>query len=241
MAANTILALTGSAPYLGGPSTWQPLREAAPDLAFRDFDLFDIPPGAGHIARLKSAISVASQGACAIVAHGLVATAVLETVRENALATPVLVLSPLLFTPRHNITTRIGRWLLRAGLGKLMVAASKAKLRKLIADRGCLRKELAVTVRESAITPNLVEEAHQRLSDPRMGAFISHFEDTMQLLLAPSNAFEHFSGTILFGTSPMDTKMHRNIPGTVLEDAWSAPMIETPDKVVEYLRPLLSL
>ncbi len=80
--AGHVLLLTGSAPYLGGPSTWKPLRDAASDLEFRDLDLLDIPPGSGSTAAIKQAIKAAAEGTSAIVAHGAVAATVLGAIDD---------------------------------------------------------------------------------------------------------------------------------------------------------------
>lgn len=93
-----ILLLTGSAPYLGGPQTWQPLRDAAPadDL----------------IASVKSAIETAAMGASAVVAHGSVAAIALESLAKSPYSARIVLLSPVAVT-KDSAFLRVLRALLR--------------------------------------------------------------------------------------------------------------------------------
>jgi len=234
-----ILLLTGSAPYLGGPSTWKPLREAAPDLEFKDLDLLAIPPGDGYTPAVKDAIKTAAEGAGAIVAHGASAATVLETVREFCPATPVMLLSPVAITKDSSALLGF-RMLLRGPLGKIITSVAVSKRGKLLDDTGYLRKQLALIVRDDAITPEILHEARQRVADPRMEAFCAHTAGTLLTVLTPTDVFERFQGPVLFGKSPMDRKAHRRIAGTVLESAWSSPMLEAPKEVADHLYALLA-
>ena len=72
-----------------------------------------------------------------------------------------------------------------------------------------------------------------------MTAFNEEIAYTLALMLTPTDVFNGLAARPLFGKSPMDAKMHGRLGGTVLEDAWGAPMIETPAEVLARLRPLL--
>ncbi len=236
--AGHVLLLTGSAPYLGGPSTWKPLRDAASDLEFRDLDLLDIPPGSGSTAAIKQAIKAAAEGASAIVAHGAVAATVLGAIDDFRHSIPVLLLSPVAIT-RDSLRLRFLRTLVRGPLGKLIDSYAASKMSKLLKDYDYLRKQLAFVIQEDAITEELLQEAQVRLADARMEAFCAHTSGTLLAVLTPTGAFERFNGLALFGNSSMDRKARKRIPGTVLATAWSAPMIEAPKQVAEYLYTLL--
>ena len=120
-----------------------------------------------------------------------------------------------------------------------MANISKAKTRKLLDDPAFLRKQLSNTVRDCAITPELLDEARRRIADPRMTAFNEEIAYTLALMLTPTDVFNGLAARPLFGKSPVDAKMHGRLGGTVLEDAWGAPMVETPAEVLAHLRPLL--
>jgi len=233
-----VLLVTGAAPYLGGPSTWKPLRRAAPDFDFRELDLLDFPPGPDYVADVKRAIGVEAEGCVAIVAHGTVAAIVLEAVRDARLTVPVLLLSPIAVT-RDSLLRRLFRALLRGPLGALLASIALSKRRKLVLDTGYLRKQLALIVRDDAITPDILDEAGLRVADPRMEVFCAHTPQTLLALLTPTTAFEDFRGTALFGQSLMDRKAHKRLRGEQLESAWSAPMIEAPEHVAARLRGVI--
>ena len=233
-----VLAVTGSAPYLGGESTWRPLREAAPEFHFIDLDLLRVEADGDFSAALKAAIAVAADGACAAVVHGAAAAIVLETLAQANLNIPVMLLSPLAVAV-DSAKLRILRALLRGPAGALLTAAARSKHQKLLSDSAYLRKQIALLVREDAITRELLHEARERAADARMDAVVDRTAQTLRELLTPSGAFERFNGTALFGHGPMDAKARRRIPGTLLDGAWSAPMIETPVEVAGHLRRLV--
>ncbi len=233
-----ILLLTGSAPYLGGASTWKPLRDAAQDLEFRDLDLLELPPGGASTTAMKQVIKTAAEGAAAIVAHGAVAAIVLETVNDFSLTVPVLLLSPIPIT-KDSLKLRFFRALLRGPIGNILASVATSKRRKLLNDAGYLRKQLGFVVREDAITPELLQEAHERVADPRMEAFCTSTAETLLTILTPTNAFERFDGVTLFGNGRMDLKASKRIGGIVLAAARSSPMIEAPHQVAEHLYSLL--
>lgn len=236
---NRVLAVTGSAPYLGGESTWRPLREAAPEFQFTDLDLLHIEADGDFSATLKAAIVAAGDGACAAIAHGAAAAPVLEALTQSNCGMPVMLLSPLAVTA-DSVKLRAIRALLRGPAGALLTAAARSKREKLLADTAYLRKQLALLVRDDAITAELLHEARERLADARMDAVVDRTAQTLHEILTPTAAFERFNGVALFGHGPVDAKARRRIPGTLLDSAWSAPMIEAPIEVAEHLRRLLA-
>jgi hypothetical protein len=98
---------------------------------------------------------------------------------------------------------------------------------------------MALLVRDGAITGQLLQEARERVADERMKPVLDRTAQTLHEILTPSNAFERFNGVALFGHGPLDVKARRRIPGTLLDSAWSAPMIEAPAEVAEHLRGLV--
>jgi hypothetical protein len=236
--AGRVLLVTGAAPYLGGPSTWKPLRAAAPEFDFCDLDLLTTQPEDDHIAAIKRAIATAAKGCIAIVAHDIVGSTVLEVVRDSGLTVPVLLLSPVAIT-RDSVRLRLFRVLIRGPVGKSLASFALSKCRKLVLNTDYLRKQLSLIVRSDAITPEILAEAHQRVADPCMEAFCARTPDTLLALLTPTTAFEGFRGAALFGRSLRDRKAQKRLNGTQVDSAWSAPMIEAPQQVADCLRAML--
>jgi hypothetical protein len=234
---NRILAVTGSAPYLGGESTWRPLREAAPEFQFIDLDLLRVEAGGDFSASAKAAIAAAANGARAAIAHGAAAALLLEALAQPFPAMPVMLLSPLAVTV-DSVKLRVLRALLRGPAGALLNAAARSKREKLLTDTAYLRRQMTLLVRDDAISGELLQEARERVADKRMEPVLDRTAQTLCELLTPSSAFERFNGVALFGQGPVDVKARRRIPGTVLDSAWSAPMIEAPAEVAEHLRRL---
>ena len=64
-----VVLISGAAPYLGGPLTWQPLRAAAPEIDFVEVDPL-VVAGAADIERhVREAVAEALRDADGIVAH----------------------------------------------------------------------------------------------------------------------------------------------------------------------------
>lgn len=232
-----ILLLTGSAPYLGGPHTWQPLRDAAADLEFRDLDLLQLELGDDFIAATKNAIKAAAQGARAVVAHGAVAPIVLDALAELQPGVPVLLISPMAVT-RDSVFLRILRALLNGAAGRLLTNFARSKRQKLLADERYLRSQMELLVRSDKISDALIQEARRRLADPRMDAVITRTPQALRAILTPASALERFEGVCIFGSGPVDRKMRKRIAGAFVESAWSAPMLETPEVIANHLRAI---
>ncbi len=103
-----------------------------------------------------------------------------------------------------------------------------------------LRKQMMFVVQQNAISDDLLREARDRVADPRAEALIARTSQLLCTLLTPTDAFEGFRGTALFGNSPTDRKILRRIPGTLLAGAWSAPMLEVPAEVAAQIYRVVS-
>ncbi|MBV9102282.1 MAG: hypothetical protein JO060_01760 [Candidatus Eremiobacteraeota bacterium] len=232
-----IVLLTGGAPYLGGPRTWQPLRDAAADLEFRDLDPLDVSVRDDFSAAVKNAITSAADGAAAIVAHGAIAGAALEAIAKSRANTPVVLLSPIAVT-KDSAFLRAFRAALNGPLGAFLTAAARSKRKKLLTDELSLRRQMERLVRSDKISDALFQEARGRLADPRMDAFVQRTPQILRALLTPSTAVAQFKGASFFGHSPMDRKVRKRVCGTLLEAAWSAPMLEAPESVANHLQQI---
>jgi hypothetical protein len=209
------------------------LRESAPDLEFRDLDLLHVDASGGDfMVAAKNAIQAAAEGADVVVAHGTVAALAVEAVDAR---TDVVLLSPMGVT-KDSPLLRLLRSLFGGPAAGVLTAAARSKRKKMLDDEQVLRRQMNLLLRSDKISPVLVREARERLADPRMNAFVERTSQTLCELLTPSSALARFKGAVFFGNGPMDRKAQKHIAGTVLEGAWSAPMLEQPEAIAGCLR-----
>src|SRR5665213_652673 len=140
----TIVVVTGAAPYLGGPETWKPLRDAANDLNFIEIDplVFAGNPNAEH--DYEEALVSALRNADAVVAHAGAARVVIEVAARVQPGMPVLLLSPMLIermTPRLRFFRRVFAW---PPFARMLTGYAISKHRRLCDSRGNVTKELRI-------------------------------------------------------------------------------------------------
>jgi hypothetical protein len=238
-----VVLITGATPYLGGPCTWRPLREAAPDLAFVEIDPLDFADAPDLTEACRHAVLCAARDARAVVAHYTAAKPAIEALAQMAEALPVLLLSPLLLrrsapplsAVRAVIETRLG--------GRLLAWLAHSKSTRLSSDRQYLKKQLLMFVDEVNLTDALFEEAAGRAKDPRTARSV---ERVAQIFLEITNPIDPevdakvYRRTVLLGTSPLDRKTAARMPATTLPNVRGAAMIEAPQAVVQALRKMLT-
>jgi hypothetical protein len=229
--------VTGAAPYLGGPATWAPLREAAPAVAFRDVDLL---PTEADPAAIRAVLADAVRGADAVVAHGTAAGIALEAIAAGGRDVPALLLSPML-TLRRSPALRLVRALVAVpGFGALVTAAARSKLRRLRASRGEVEAQLRAFVAPEHITTALIEDACARLAGEHTARSVERTADVVRAVLAPvSPEAARVRRAVLVGDDALGRKVASRMPATVLRAATSAPMIEDPRAVAAALARLL--
>ncbi len=152
---------------------------------------------------------------------------------------PILLLSPLIVT-RDSAALRAMRGLVGGLGGRALTAFARSKRRKLVTDESYVRKQLMLLVRKDRITADLLREAQARIADPRMDAVTDRTAETLRSVLTPTDVkVSDAASMVLFGNGPVDRKARRRLTGTVVEGAWSAPMIDTPEVVAQHLRAFL--
>lgn len=186
-----VVLITGAAPYLGGVSTWRPLREAAPEYHFVDLDLLQVRANGDFFAEAQAAIKrVISGDACAVVVHGAAAALVLTAIAGSGVRIPMLLLSPLLVT-EDSLRLRIFRALARGPLRGLLVSVARSKQARLLNDSEYVRKQMALMVRGDAITADLLHEAQERIASPHTEATLERTPQTLIHILTPTDAARH--------------------------------------------------
>jgi hypothetical protein len=237
-----VVLVAGDVPYLGGPATWSGLRRAAPEFEFDEIDLLEATTSEDIIAAARTTIETALKGAVAIAAHGTAARIAVEAVAVVDPSLPVLLLSPRIVT-RESLLLRGIRILVDGPLGNVLALVARRKRRKLLADDSFLRKQLKRLVRNDLISDELIDEATARIADPRMDRMADRTVEVVRAMLTPidtsTNEAVH-RRLVLLGNGPIDRKLRARGSGTVLEGAWAAPMLETPQAVADALRALLS-
>lgn len=239
-----VVLITGAAPYLGGPETWRPLREAAPELAFVEIDPLEAAGEADMERSVGAAVEAALRDADGIVAHGGVARLVLDTVARTRPELPVMLLSPM-NVPRGRTIVRV----VRAVLGSPLVAAiftsyARRKLRQLRGDRAYVRRQLGFFVRRDLITDELVDEAVVRLRDPRSAQVVDRTREFLLSTFTPLNPETERAvrnrRVLAGGIEFVERRNAARLGATMLPDANGSPMIEVPGTVAAELRALLS-
>lgn len=242
MPARRVVLITGATPYLGGPSTWRPLRQAAPDRVFVEIDPLDFADASDVAEAFRQSVLYAAHDADAVVAHNTAAKPVIEALAQMSRAVPLLLLSPMLFhrsTPllralRFTINTRAGR--------HALTSLVRSKKNRLLTDRQFLKRQILLLVDEARISDALFEEAVERVADPRTARSV---ERTAEIILEITNPIDPVIDAkvqrriVLLGTSRLDRKMAARMPGTVVPDVRGAAMIEAPQAVAQALREML--
>jgi hypothetical protein len=196
-----------------------------PDIAFVEIDGLDLPQTGNAVDQLRSAIEKKLDGAAAVVAHGFAAGAAIEAVANVDPGIALVLLSPQ-YLKRMKPAVRIVQALLRQPVVKrLLVAVARSKHRRLLRDPLYVRAQLRTMVRkETALDAALVQEAEDRIGDPRM-----------------LRATEHTADTVLAALSPIDPAAEENACNRVVlgEGSLCSPMLESPDDVAAALRTFL--
>lgn len=242
-ATKHVVLVTGDAPYLGGPSTWRPLREAAPELRFLELDLLDVPRDGDVIDAIRQKLREALLDARAVVAHGTVATVAIEAIASVNPSIPLLLLSPRIIT-RQSLALRIVRGLVASPAGKaLLTAFARSKRKRLLVDESYVRKQMKMLVNDDVVSDTLVREAQMRIADPSMESITDRTAEVLTAILTPidaDTAASIASQRILAGSGPMDRRVRSQGNAIVIAQAKSAPMLEAPKAVAEELRSLLA-
>jgi hypothetical protein len=157
-----------------------------PDIAFVEIDGLDLPQTGNAVDQLRSAIEKKLDGAAAVVAHGFAAGAAIEAVANVDPGIALVLLSPQ-YLKRMKPAVRIVQALLRQPVVKrLLVAVARSKHRRLLRDPLYVRAQLRTMVRkETALDAGLVQEAEDRIGDPRMLRATEHTADTVLAALSP--------------------------------------------------------
>lgn len=236
-----VVLLTGEAPYLGGPSTWRPLCQAAPEYDYLELDLLGIDAQGDIRSAARAAVQDALFGARAIVAHGTSAAIAIEAVAAIDPAIPVLLISPRIVT-KLTPAIRLLRSLTRGTGARMLTRFAKTKHARLLAHRSYVRKQLQLLVRDDCISEDLLREAQARIADPRMNGIVDRTADALHAVLTPidtgaNQAVRHRA--VLLGNGLFDRKARALGHGTIVHGATSAAMIEAAHVVAQHLRALV--
>jgi len=196
-----------------------------PDIAFVEIDSLDLPQAGNAADELRSAIEKNLDGATAVVAHGMAAGAAIEAVASIDPRIGLVLLSPQ-YLKRSKPSIQIVRAFLRQRVIKrFLVGVARSKHGKLLRDPRYVRAQLRTMVRaESALDAGFVQEAQDRIADPRMLGAIEKTADTVLAVLRPIDhvAEEKVCNRIVLG-----------------EGSLCSPMLESPDDVAAALRTFL--
>jgi hypothetical protein len=238
-----VVLITGAAPYLGGPHTWKPLRDAAPEITFVEIDALVVAGDRNMELHVREAVEAALRDADGIVAHGGVCRVVLEAVARVRSDMPVLLLSPMM-VQRRTTFVRVARVVFGSPIVQSMLTRfARSKLRKLRANRGYVRRQLGFFVRRDLISDALVDEALARLRDPRSTAIVDRTAEFLMSALVqldPAVDSAVRNRRTLVGGDMSDRRMASRTGATVLPNANGSPMIEEPQTVAAVMRELLS-
>jgi hypothetical protein len=238
-----VVLITGAAPYLGGPETWKPLRAAAPEFEFVEVDPLIVAGDADMERHVRDAVEAALHDADAVVAHGGAARLALDAVAQTRPTLPAVLLTPMMVL-RPTLPLRIvGAVLEWPFVDQLITGYARSKLRRLRADRGYVRRQLGFFVRRDLISDALVDEAQQRLRDPRAASAVERTREFMAAALTPLNPETDRVVTnkrsVFGGVEYYERKKARQKGGIILPNANGAPMIEEPIAVARILRDML--
>lgn len=240
--AKSVVVITGAAPYLGGPSTWLPLRQAAPELAFVEVDALDFANAPDVAEACRTAIRRAAHDAECVIAHYTAAKPAIEAVAQMSRIVPVLLLSPVLVRRRMPLL-RVLRSILRTrAWGRALTSLARSKRTRLLHDRQLLKKQMAVLVDEACISDTMLEEAAERTADPRTARSVERTAEILLEIIDPIDSATDAKvqrRTVLLGTSRLDRKTAMRVDAIVLPNVRGAPMIEAPQAVAQALREML--
>lgn len=195
------------------------------DVAFVEIDSLDLPQRGNAVDELRAAIEQRLDGAAAVVAHGMAAGAAIEAVANVDPGIALVLLSPQ-YLKRMKPAVRIVQALLRQrAIQRLLVTVARSKHRRLLRDPLYVRSQLRTMVRrEAALDAAFVQEARDRIADPRMLA-----------------ATEKIGDTVLAAMRPIDPAAEEKVCNRIVlgEGSLCSPMLESPDDVGTALRSLL--
>lgn len=238
-----VVLITGAAPYLGGPQTWRPLRDAAPEIDFVEVDPLLVAGDADMERHVRDAVEAALQDADAVVAHGGAARLALDAVAQTRSALPALLLTPMMVLRTTTPLRIAGAMLGWPFVGGLITRFARSKLGRLRADRGYVRRQLGFLVRRDLISDALVDEAQQRLRDPRSAEIVERTPEFMAAALAPldpeTDRVVTNRRSVFGGIEYYERKTARRKGGIILPNANGSPMIEDPVAVAGILRDML--
>jgi|SRR5579862_7018550 len=186
-----VVVLSDNAPYLGGPQTWRPLCESAPEYDFVAIDPLDYVDARvsvdDYVTAIKDAIGDALPGAAAVIAHGSLGGFAIEAIAETNAEAPLLLLEPRLIR-KDLFRVRAARWLLTGAIGgSILAAVAKKKYRRLIADRAFVLDQLEIIVREGMINDALLDEACTRLLLPQTKCNVDRIADSLRVMFRTIN------------------------------------------------------
>lgn len=242
MPGRRVVLITGASPYLGGPCTWRPLRQAAPDFAFVEIDPLDFAGASDVTEAFRQAVLCAAHDADGVVAHNTAAKPAIEALARMSRALPVLLLSPMLVR-RSTPLLRALRFVIKTRLGRqALTSLARSKKTRLLTDRQFLKKQILLFVDEARISDALVEEGVERAADPRTARSVERIVETILEItnpIDPAIDAKVQRRTVLVGTSRLDRKTAARMPATILATVRGAPMIEAPQAVAQALREML--
>lgn len=231
----TIVCVTGAAPYLGGPATWRRLRDLLPAYDVREIDTLDLADSLDIELALAVRLGTELEGAVALVAHGTVARSVVEFLARSRPDLPLVLLSPLMIV-RSSPLQRVFRTIVGSQLGNRALGAfAMSKYRRLCDDRMFVEQQLRTFVSAEFLSHELVEEAQQRLRDPRSRRFVERTGELLKAIITPVDIAAWASVSrncrVLIGSGMMDRKTDRSMPSTMLPRVTGAAMIENAEAV----------
>ncbi|HET6276291.1 MAG TPA: hypothetical protein VFE16_10220 [Candidatus Cybelea sp.] len=237
------MAITGAAPYLGGPSTWLPLRQAVPELTFVEVDVLEFANAPDVAEACRRAILSAAHDAACVIAHHTAAKPAIEAVAQMPRIVPVLLISPVLVQRRTPLLGVVRSILGTRLWARALASAARSKRTRLLHDREYLKRQMSLLVDESCISDAMLQEAVERTADPRTARSVERTAEILLEITHPidSNLDARVSRrAVLLGSSRLDRKTAARMPATILPGVRGAAMIEAPHAVAQALRELLS-
>lgn len=236
-----VILITGASPYLGGPQTWLALRNAAPEFCFTEIDVLAFAGSPDVSAACRRAVIEAAHDADAVVAHNTAAKPVIEALAQISREVPVLLLSPAIIR-RTSLLLRAFRFIIATPVGRaLLTSFAGSKQKRLSNETSYLKKQMSLLVSEDHISQKLLDEAMERVRDPRCARAVERTVEVVLEVTSPIDAAANAKvkrRTVLVGKSLLDKKMAKQMAATVLPGVHGAPMIEAPEAVADALRAM---
>ncbi|GAC1348835.1 MAG: hypothetical protein NVSMB19_00940 [Vulcanimicrobiaceae bacterium] len=182
-----IVLVAGYAPYLGGPQTWRPLR-AALDGRYEivELDPLDFIEAASFGAAIERAIPART---ALVVAYGSASGPAIRACAKYGsallLVEPVDASTPRRTGLRRLVATALGAIVRTRAAGWALRWYSRRKLRGLRERPAYVREQLALLVATEALSDALVDEAVERVRDPRTDRVVARTMDGLRELVAP--------------------------------------------------------